>query len=148
MSVGTIWSVGGLAPTSAGVPDGRGGLLGSGTNAPLYTTSFISAKPRAKEDLELHESRIAQALDMDRVGRILEFRDTPPLPRPSPPSRDQSQNMKPELKTAWEGTEWVLGGPDRSMYSCCMINSCFYYSQQILLINTDRKRRHTRTPWG
>lgn len=117
VSVGTVWTVGGLAPFSAGVPDGRGGLLGSGTNAPLYTTSFTAAKPKAKEDMELHESRIAQALDIDRVGRILEFRGRPPS-RPSQSNRDQSPNPKFEQKTTWQGTEWVLGGPYRSMYSC------------------------------
>ena len=121
MSIGTVWTVGGLAPFSTGVPDGRGGYLGSGTNAPLYTTSFTSAKPRAKEETEQHESRLAQALDLDRVGRILEFRDAPYI-RPHLPTTNSCQNSKPELKTSWEGTEWVLNSPERSMYLCCAEN--------------------------
>lgn len=125
MSVGTVWTVGGLAPISIGIPDGHGGLLGSGTNAPLYTTSFGAAKPRAKEEMELHESRLAQALDIDRVGRILEFRDPQPS-RPNLPSTEQSQNTKPEPKTTWEGSEWVLGGPSRSMYLCCVFGPSLF----------------------
>ncbi|KAK0100681.1 hypothetical protein ONS95_007132 [Cadophora gregata] len=110
VSVGTIWRVGGLAPVS-GVSNGRGGLIGSGTNAPLYTTSF-TAKPRAQEDKERHENRLAEALELDRVGRVFEFRDpsTSPLKafmdeKGSPAARDH--------KTSWLGTEWVLGGQDR-----------------------------------
>ncbi|KAG4430502.1 hypothetical protein IFR05_014007 [Cadophora sp. M221] len=110
VSVGTIWRVGGLAPVS-GVPNGRGGLVGSGTNAPLYTTSF-TAKPKAQEDKERHESRLAEALDLDRVGRVFEFRD--PSTSPLKLSAEESQTPSgKDLKTSWLGTEWVLGGPDR-----------------------------------
>lgn len=112
MSVGTIWRVGGLAPVS-GVPNGRGGLVGSGTNAPLYTTSF-TAKPKAQEDKERHESRLAEALELDRVGRVFEFRD--PSTSPLKLSAEESQTPSgKDFKTSWLGTEWVLGGPDRSM---------------------------------
>ncbi|KAL2073024.1 hypothetical protein VTL71DRAFT_10348 [Oculimacula yallundae] len=110
VSVGTIWRVGGLAPVS-GVSDGRGGLLGSGTNAPLYTTSF-TARPKAQEDKERHESRLAEALDLDRVGRVFEFRD----PTTSPLKSSVEENgsfFGRDAKTSWLGTEWVLGGPDR-----------------------------------
>ncbi|CZT10126.1 related to meiosis-specific APC/C activator protein AMA1 [Rhynchosporium graminicola] len=110
VSVGTIWRVGGLAPVS-GVPDGRGGLIGSGTNAPLYTTSF-TARPRAQEDKERHENRLAEALDLDRVGRVFEFRD----PTTSPlklSAEDNGAYCGKESRTSWLGTEWVLGGPDR-----------------------------------
>lgn len=116
MSVGTIWRVGGLAPVS-GVSDGRGGLIGSGTNAPLYTTSF-TAKPKAQEDKERHENRLAEALELDRVGRVFEFRD----PATSPLrlfGEDSGTPSGKDLKTSWLGTEWVLGGPDRSMYLRC-----------------------------
>ncbi|KAL5323825.1 hypothetical protein ACEPPN_008367 [Leptodophora sp. 'Broadleaf-Isolate-01'] len=110
VSVGTIWRVGGLAPVS-GVPNGRGGLVGSGTNAPLYTTSF-TAKPKAQEDKERHESRLAEALELDRVGRVFEFRD--PSTSPLKLSAEESQTPSgKDFKTSWLGTEWVLGGPDR-----------------------------------
>jgi meiosis-specific APC/C activator protein AMA1 len=105
--------VGGLAPISTGVPSGRGGLLVSGTNAPLYTTSFSAALPNAKEETEKHEGRLAQALNLDRVTRVLEFRD--PLASPLKPITISRPNgTKLESKTVWKGTEWVLGGPEHS----------------------------------
>lgn len=110
VSFGTIWAVGGVAPLTAGVSDGRGGMLGSGTNAPLYNTSFCAAKPKEQQEMEILENRLAQALDLDRVSRVLEFRESQ---RPSPPSRTQSQTAA-EQKTAWIGSEWVLGGPEHS----------------------------------
>ena len=112
VSVGTIWTVGGLAPASTGIPTGRGGLLGSGTNAPLYTTSFSAVRPKAKEDLENHEARLALALDFDRAGRIFEFRESPSPQRH--PREDYGKEPLPEQKSTWTGTEWVMGGPDRS----------------------------------
>ncbi|KAK2627596.1 hypothetical protein QTJ16_003562 [Diplocarpon rosae] len=110
VSVGTIWRVGGLAPVS-GVSNGRGGLLGSGTNAPLYTTSF-TAKPKAQEDKERHESRLAEALELDRVGRVFEFRDPSTSPLKSRPDEKRTLSGK-AFKTTWLGTEWVSGISDR-----------------------------------
>ncbi|KAH7407215.1 WD40-repeat-containing domain protein [Cadophora sp. MPI-SDFR-AT-0126] len=110
VSVGTIWRVGGLAPVS-GVPNGRGGLIGSGTNAPLYTTSF-TAKPRAQEDKERHENRLAEALELDRVGRVFEFRDSSTLPLKAS-VEEKGKSSARDLKTSWLGTEWILGGLDR-----------------------------------
>lgn len=112
VSVGTIWRVGGLAPVS-GVSNGRGGLIGSGTNASLYTTSF-TAKPRAEEDKERHENRLAEALELDRVSRVFEFRD--PASSPLKVSVDEKETSSArDLKTSWLGTEWVLGGLDRKL---------------------------------
>ncbi|KAF4627377.1 hypothetical protein G7Y89_g10780 [Cudoniella acicularis] len=110
VSVGTVWAVGGLAPFTAGVPNGRGRQLGSGTNAPLYTTSFSAARPKAQEDLEKHEGRIAEALELDRVSRVFEFRERTSSPqRPS----DRGRGIVPESRTIWKGTEWVMDGPDQ-----------------------------------
>lgn len=110
--MGTVWTVGGVAPPSSGVPDGRGGLLGSGTNAPLYTASFTAIKPNSREEVETHEARLATALNLDRVSRIIEFRGTSAVPRPFLAARHQ--DIEPEFRTAWRGTEWVMGGRDRS----------------------------------
>lgn len=92
----------------SGVPDGRGGLLGSGTNAPLYTTTF-SARPKAEEDSEQHERRLAEALGLDRVARVLEFRDDSPKRLNSASKRD--------TKTVWMGTEWITHGTQHSKYT-------------------------------
>ena len=110
VSVGTVWTVGGLAPVNAGVPNGRGGLLGTGTNAPLYTTSFSTARPKTEEELEKHEGRLAEALQLDRVTRVLEFRD--PSRSPQKPTQIIKENVLKETKTIWKGTEWIIGGRD------------------------------------
>ena len=102
-----------MAPVSAGISDGRGGMLGSGTNAPLYTTSFSASRPKAQEDFEKHEDRLAQALDIDRTQRVFEFRD----PLATPPATPFDSRFKRHIfdtKTTWNGTEWVLGGPEQS----------------------------------
>lgn len=113
VSVGTVWAVGGIAPVSSGISDGRGGLLGSGTNAPLYTTSFSASRPKAQEDFEKHEERLAQALEIDRIQRVFEFRDPLATP-PKTPLDSTSKRHKFDTKTVWNGTEWVLGGPEQS----------------------------------
>jgi meiosis-specific APC/C activator protein AMA1 len=111
--VGTIWRVGGLAPPNLGVSNGRGGLLGSGTNAPLYTTSFSAARAKAQEDLENHENRLAHALELDRVSRVLEFRDFSTSPQKHITLKEKQTEI--ESRTTWTGTEWVMGTTDHSM---------------------------------
>lgn len=111
MSVGTIWTVGGVAPSApSGVPNGRGGLLGSGTNARLYTTSFSDAHSKVKEDAEKekYENRLADALHLDRISRVFEYRD----PFSSPPKVLELE------RTSWTGTEWALSEtkPSESCY--------------------------------
>ena len=95
------------------MPSGRGGLLVSGTNAPLYTTSFSAARPNEKKQLEKHEDRLAEALELDRVSRVLEFREPLASPVKHVPPIGLG-NMEKEIKTTWNGTEWVLGGPEQS----------------------------------
>ena len=104
MSIGTVWTIGGLAPVSSAVPNGRGGLITSGTNAPLYTSPFSTARPKAKEDAENHENRIAKALELDRVGRVFEFRSLGSTPSPRPLTVRKSE-VQP--RTVWAGTEWT-----------------------------------------
>jgi hypothetical protein len=73
----------------------------------------LAACPNAKEDLEKHGDRLAEALELDRASRVLEFRD---------PSMTALKQVAPaglkgaelEAKTVWKGTEWVLGGPEQS----------------------------------
>ena len=104
-----MWTVGGLAPQpSAAVADGHGGLLTSGSNAPLFTSSFIPSQPKAKEDLEIHERRIARALDIDRTTRIHEFRDR---------SLTTQRAVDPETKAVWRRCEWEVEGLGFSKYN-------------------------------
>lgn len=74
VSAGAVWNVGGpsaVSDTVVAVSNGRGGMLGSGTNAPLYASTFLNrADPEA--ELEAYECRIALALDVDQTERILQ----------------------------------------------------------------------------
>ncbi|KAI5920922.1 WD40-repeat-containing domain protein [Camillea tinctor] len=105
VSNGAVWSVGGLAPTSgtASAVDGGGGrLVSSGTNARLYTTSFSNSRPSSEEEQEKHEGRLALALKIDRVQRVLDFDGFSTFPR-------YTRKGRPSLKTSktiWTGTEW------------------------------------------
>ncbi|PGH27278.1 hypothetical protein AJ80_00988 [Polytolypa hystricis UAMH7299] len=78
ISAGAVWNVGGPStaaggPTRgplAGIPDGHGGLLASGTSAPMYHAKFFAGENTAK-NLQRHESRLALALDIDQAARVL-----------------------------------------------------------------------------
>lgn len=69
-----IWNVGGPAAaqvaTPAAVADGRGGLLGSGTNAPLHIAHFLD-HDTSDQDLTRYGDRPALALKVDPTTRIL-----------------------------------------------------------------------------
>ena len=88
-------------------------MVGSGTNAPLYTASFSVARPKAQEDLENHEGRLAEALELDRNARVLEFRD-PCFSPPKPPTIGRTKCSELDSRTVWDGTEWVMDGADLS----------------------------------
>ena len=88
-------------------------MVGSGTNAPLYTASFSVARPKAQEDLENHEGRLAEALELDRNARVLEFRD-PCFSPPKPPTIGRTKGSELDSRTVWDGAGWVMGGADLS----------------------------------
>lgn len=73
VSAGAIWNVGGpsaVSDTVAGVSSGSGGILGIGTNAPLYRSAFLNrSDPEA--ELEAYKCRLALALDVDQTERVL-----------------------------------------------------------------------------
>jgi hypothetical protein len=79
ISGGAVWNVGGpsaVSDTVIGVSTGRGGMLGPGTNAPLYTSSFLErADPEA--ELDAYERRLALAFDVDQSERILQHSLSP-----------------------------------------------------------------------
>lgn len=74
ISAGAVWNVGGASAASdtvLGVSNGNGGILGSGTNAPLYTSMFLSrSDPDAEQ--EAYERRVALALEIDQMNRVLD----------------------------------------------------------------------------
>jgi hypothetical protein len=102
-SIGTVWTVGGAAPPA--IDDGQGGLFHSGTTARLFPSSFTAGKTRAQEDHEKHEDRLASALKLDRVQKILEIDHFVPTSRV-----DRQKTYRRSLqkkKTTWDGITWV-----------------------------------------
>ncbi|RYP19670.1 hypothetical protein DL767_009604 [Monosporascus sp. MG133] len=81
------------------------GAVYPGTHARLYTTSFSNARPKSEEEQEKHEGRLALALKMDRVQRVLDFDShAKTFPRWSGSSRGRSRIDT--TRTTWNGTEW------------------------------------------
>ena len=104
VSIGSVWGVGAISSPSnptAAVPDGRGGLLGSGTNAPMFSANFFDAETADQGHVRF-EGRLAAALDIDQCRRTLDY---------SPPrSRMRSSTERyadPEYPTTWEDGHWV-----------------------------------------
>ncbi|KAI2777582.1 WD40 repeat-like protein [Daldinia loculata] len=100
VSNGAVWSVGGLAP--GGVDDGRGRRVSSGTNARLYATAFSDTRPKSEDEQEKHEGRLALALKIDRIQRILVFDGYSTFPR----CKHKERLLLREAKTTWTGSEW------------------------------------------
>ncbi|KAI6780314.1 Meiosis-specific APC/C activator protein-like protein [Emericellopsis cladophorae] len=105
VSRGAVWSVGGLAPLGHPVDDGRGHMIRSGTHAQVYTTPVSRGKSTLQGDSELYQGRIARALNIDRVRKILDFSGRSTSPQAS---RDANGRLtKMEAETKWNGVGWV-----------------------------------------
>jgi hypothetical protein len=108
-SAGAIWNVGGSAAASdtvVAVSNGRGGMLGSGTNAPLYTSMFLSrSDPEA--ELEVYERRLALALDVDQTDRVLRHTRAD-----NPVTASLSRQSLPDtrMKHVWKDSAWTKDG--------------------------------------
>lgn len=107
VSTGAVWNVGGpsaVSDTVVGVSTGRGGILGSGTNAPLYRSAFLNrADPEA--ELEAYERRLALALDVDQTDRILQH-----SPTPSSLRSERVCDAASHTKHVWRDGAWVKDG--------------------------------------
>lgn len=104
ISAGAVWNVGGrsaVSDTVAAISTGNGGMLGSGTVAPLYTSTFLSrADPEA--ELEAYERRLALALEVDQTERVL-FHSPLPSSRPS-------SKQSPHRLHVWKDGAWAQDG--------------------------------------
>jgi hypothetical protein len=113
VSAGAVWNVGGpsaVSNTVVGVSTGRGRMLGSGTNAPLYKSAFLNrADPEA--ELEAYERRLALALDVDQTDRIFQHSSSPASQSP-PPSIEASQS-----KHVWRDGAWIKDGVSSRLFS-------------------------------
>jgi len=119
ISSGAVWNVGGPSAASntvVGVSTGRGRMLGSGTNAPLYKSTFLNrADPEA--ELEAYETRLALALDVDQTDRIFQH-SSPPAPQSTPRCGQVSQATH-----AWRDGAWVNNG-DNMCLSTSFLTPC------------------------
>lgn len=115
-SIGAVWNVGGnTAATSPGpvqgIPDGRGGLLGSGTNAPMYTSNFLEGH-LAEQDHDCFESRLAAALDIDQTKRMFNSSQATEYGRRASSNSDRTKRKHSyrEPRTKWIDGEWIREG--------------------------------------
>lgn len=116
ISTGAVWNVGGAAATAPsgpmnGIPDGRGGLLGSGTNAPMYTSRFFEGNTPDQDRGRL-EGRLAAALDIDQASRVLNYSQSPDRSRGTKlvVGGSPSRSKQVEQRTSWKDGQWVRGG--------------------------------------
>jgi hypothetical protein len=119
ISAGAVWNVGGpsaVSDTVIGVSNGRGGMLGSGTNAPLYTSSFLNrADPEA--ELEAYERRLALALDVDQTNRILQHSPVPPV------QKANHGGALLHVKHTWRDGAWVKDGVISRLFLSAQVNT-------------------------
>ncbi|KAK0741786.1 WD40-repeat-containing domain protein [Apiosordaria backusii] len=102
ISHGAVWSVGGMAPGSAAVNNGRGQLVTSSTNARHFRSNFPMLQPKPNEQREKYGARIAVALGLDRAEKVLKI---------SLPQRVNVNPLNPHNPTKWNGVQWVKDQP-------------------------------------
>jgi hypothetical protein len=117
VSAGAVWNVGGpsaVSDTVAAVSTGRGSMLGTGTNAPLYTSTFLSrADPEA--ELEAYERRLALALEVDQTDRILQHSSLAAAVR-NPIHGDVTTNAG----HIWRDGTWIKDGVTSRLSICSL----------------------------
>ncbi|UPL00550.1 hypothetical protein LCI18_011484 [Fusarium solani-melongenae] len=95
--------VGGLVPSTIAVDDGQGHLLQRGTNARIFATPFQESLVNTSVEKEKHEGRVASALDLDRIRKVLDFCQSRPIPRS--PIVGRALDLE-EGRTIWDGCKW------------------------------------------
>ena len=107
ISAGAVWNVGGssaVSDTVSAISAGNGSMLGSSTIAPLYTSVFLDrADPEA--ELEAYERRLALALEVDQIDRVL-----PHSASPSPRAGTRQINMRSNAPHIWRDSAWNQDG--------------------------------------
>ena len=115
-SIGAVWNVSGNTATSPpgpihGIPDGRGGLLGSGTNAPMYKSNFAEGN-LTEQDHDCFEGRLAAALDIDQNRRMFNSSQSPGYGTTASSDQDRTKRKlaNRESRTKWIDGQWILEG--------------------------------------
>lgn len=97
---GAVWRIGGGSNTPRGpqfaVSDGNGGLLGSGTVAPLHVANFIS-KQSSSLHRQAHESRLALALNVDQASRVFNNNGTSVDSQPTRPNTAHLPELRSDI---------------------------------------------------
>ena len=105
-SNGAVWNVGGPAPPSPGptpgIDNGRGGLLSSGSNAPMFSSDFFVPET-PDQSLERFEGRLAAAFDIDRTSKVLSFGSSDARPRSVSAG---SRFAQASQSTVWKDGVW------------------------------------------
>jgi hypothetical protein len=113
VSAGAVWSVGGtsamLGRQFIGIPGDTRGRLTSRATAPLHTAKFFS-QAASSEEPEKHESRVALALNIDPIVKILKCRLWPLLESKPSPSHPDYERFSP---LTWKGSAWKRGEADQ-----------------------------------
>jgi hypothetical protein len=129
ISTGGVWNVGGQAAAqitpAIAISDGRGGLLGSGTNAPLHVAHFLD-QATPNQDSRQHEDRLALALELDPAARV--------LANVSPGRHHTRENSLQPRSHDWRNNAWTQDDDGQCKYrtllppgfalntsSCCSI---------------------------
>ncbi|KAH7134819.1 WD40-repeat-containing domain protein, partial [Dactylonectria estremocensis] len=108
ISRGAVWSVGGLVPgPSTLVDDGSGHLFRRSVNSRVFSNMFHASKTSIQDDIEKHEGRIATALDIDRVRKILDFDQKLPSPRSIPSGQQVAGSFPQRHSGTWRLWERV-----------------------------------------
>ena len=110
VSIGAVWNVGGAAAAQipahfgprAAVRNGRGGLLASGTNAPMHVAHFLDIETR-DQAMRRHENRLAVALDVDPASRVL----VNTLPDPFVDHFPLRDNPAQHMPFIWSNNAWA-----------------------------------------
>ncbi|RSL54439.1 hypothetical protein CEP54_009881 [Fusarium duplospermum] len=95
--------VGGLVPSAIAVDDGQGHLLQRGTNARIFPTPYQGSLINTSVEKEKHEGRVASALNLDRIRKVLDFCQSRPIPRN--PILGRTLDLE-EGRTIWDGCKW------------------------------------------
>lgn len=142
-SSGTVWNVGGISHAASAGPvraisDGRGGFLGSGSHAPMYTAQFLDQQTEDQE-IETMEGRIAAALELDRASRLgSNIHDTSSLTNISAENAglQDAEAVSPE-RTYWKYGAWNQSlGSRKSIVAedCCFSDSAIIIGRMLTIV--------------
>ena len=112
-SPGNVWNIGGssqaeLQAPIRGVSNGRGGFISSGSNAPMYESNFLDDLSTG-QDVDQMERRLAAALEIDQVSKILNNSRPPDNPRITSTGSIgvKRKRLYLESRTTWKDCGWT-----------------------------------------